>query len=231
MAGEGGTGQIRGSVSCGACGGGRDSLGGFPTEKASRAVPAGGTPCPFPVPQPGREGPRAERCPQPMLGGPLLGLGQLLAEWGSNGWFSPDFRVLSGLGEPRVPPRAAPAPLGRVPPSPTSLPFCRFGQKKHLPVAWQPSAARSRGGVGWGGAPRRGLSPACSPPRAGARGEGPRGCSVPAVGTAHVKPPQRFPGSVPQRLGGPEVRNCCPPRAQRWRAQPAPLESDGSPRM
>lgn len=46
MAGEGGRGQIRGSISYGACGAARARWGGLPREEASRAIPAGGHPVP-----------------------------------------------------------------------------------------------------------------------------------------------------------------------------------------
>lgn len=143
-----------------------------------------------------------------MLRGPrqCLGPEPLLAERGCQRLLLLLSRFLGAVGSggaSSASPSGSPSLAMFLPlPAATQLPVYRFGQKKHLPVAWQPSAARSSGGCRRALCGGGGLSPARSPHRAGAsvgaRGCG--GCWVPEVGTA--KPPQHFPclGLAPQGL-------------------------------
>lgn len=156
MAGEGGKGQIKGSVSYGACGGAGTPQRGFPREEASRAVPVGGHP--VPALSPSWTGGSQGRALSPAdARGSSAGAGARAAfgRVGGNGWFSsPDFWVLSGLGESRVLPQAAPALPGCVivPPRPAlaadvqfcseKASFCCLATLSHL-VQW-----RVQGGVG-----------------------------------------------------------------------------------
>lgn len=143
---------------------GQGSLGGFPRGKASGAVPVGGClTLPHPLPGRGVSGPRAvlSRCVE-SLSGACSRSGFWLS--GAAAAASPPqgFGCCWGWWSLECPPASSPWAAPAWPhPSPhrdLAAGLC-FGQKKHLPVAWQPSAAWSSGGSRAGGSSTAGGSP------------------------------------------------------------------------